>query len=70
MAWAVATRWLTFLGAALAAAGFASTNDLAKETISFDEPGPGLYAYTAERDLETWRALEGASPVKSTEANP
>lgn len=54
----------------MAAAGFASTNDLAKETISFDEPGPGLYAYTAERDLETWRALEGASPVKSTEANP
>jgi len=31
-------------------AGFASTNDLADKTISFDELGPGLYAYTAEGD--------------------
>ncbi|MBY0334076.1 MAG: MBL fold metallo-hydrolase [Acetobacteraceae bacterium] len=30
--------------------GFASTNDLADKTISFDELGPGLYAYTAEGD--------------------
>ena len=30
--------------------GFASTNDLAAKTISFDELGPGLYAYTAEGD--------------------
>jgi glyoxylase-like metal-dependent hydrolase (beta-lactamase superfamily II) len=31
-------------------AGFASTNDLAEKTVSFDELGPGLYAYTAEGD--------------------
>jgi glyoxylase-like metal-dependent hydrolase (beta-lactamase superfamily II) len=30
--------------------GFASTNDMAAKTISFDELGPGLYAYTAEGD--------------------
>ena len=30
--------------------GFASTNDLAEKTVSFDELGPGLYAYTAEGD--------------------
>jgi glyoxylase-like metal-dependent hydrolase (beta-lactamase superfamily II) len=30
--------------------GFASTNDLAPKTISFDELGPGLFAYTAEGD--------------------
>ena len=31
-------------------AGFASTNDLAEKVVSFDELGPGLYAYTAEGD--------------------
>ena len=31
-------------------AGFASTNDLAEKQVSFDELGPGLYAYTAEGD--------------------
>ncbi len=31
-------------------AGFASTNDLAEKTVSFDELAPGLYAYTAEGD--------------------
>jgi glyoxylase-like metal-dependent hydrolase (beta-lactamase superfamily II) len=30
--------------------GFASTHDLARKTISFDELGPGLYGYTAEGD--------------------
>ena len=30
--------------------GFASTNDLADKIVSFDELGPGLYAYTAEGD--------------------
>ncbi|MBL6453789.1 MBL fold metallo-hydrolase [Belnapia sp. T6] len=30
--------------------GFASTNDMAAKTVSFDELGPGLYAYTAEGD--------------------
>ena len=30
--------------------GFASTTDLAEKTISFDELGKGLYAYTAEGD--------------------
>jgi glyoxylase-like metal-dependent hydrolase (beta-lactamase superfamily II) len=30
--------------------GFASTNDLAEKKVSFDELGPGLYAYTAEGD--------------------
>jgi glyoxylase-like metal-dependent hydrolase (beta-lactamase superfamily II) len=30
--------------------GFASTNDLADKRISFDELGPGLFAYTAEGD--------------------
>ena len=30
--------------------GFASTNDLAEKRVSFDELGPGLYAYTAEGD--------------------
>jgi glyoxylase-like metal-dependent hydrolase (beta-lactamase superfamily II) len=30
--------------------GFASTKDLADKSISFDELGPGLYAYTAEGD--------------------
>lgn len=29
---------------------FASTNDLAEKNVSFDELGPGLYAYTAEGD--------------------
>ncbi len=31
-------------------AGFASTTDLADKVVSFDELGPGLYAYTAEGD--------------------
>jgi glyoxylase-like metal-dependent hydrolase (beta-lactamase superfamily II) len=31
-------------------AGFASTTDLADKHVSFDELGPGLYAYTAEGD--------------------
>lgn len=31
-------------------AGFASTTDLAEKIVSFDELGPGLYAYTAEGD--------------------
>lgn len=31
-------------------AGFASTNDMADKTVSFDELGAGLYAYTAEGD--------------------
>jgi glyoxylase-like metal-dependent hydrolase (beta-lactamase superfamily II) len=31
-------------------AGFASTTDLADKTVSFDELGTGLYAYTAEGD--------------------
>ena len=30
--------------------GFASTNDLAEKTISFDELAPGLFAWTAEGD--------------------
>jgi len=30
--------------------GFASTSDMAAKTVSFDEVGPGLYAYTAEGD--------------------
>jgi glyoxylase-like metal-dependent hydrolase (beta-lactamase superfamily II) len=30
--------------------GFASTNDLADKTVSFDELGPSLYGYTAEGD--------------------
>ena len=30
--------------------GFASANDLADKTVSFDELAPGLYAYTAEGD--------------------
>ena len=30
--------------------GFASTKDLADKKVSFDELGPGLYAYTAEGD--------------------
>ena len=31
-------------------AGFASTSDMAEKTVSFDELGAGLYAYTAEGD--------------------
>src|SRR6202008_2950135 len=30
--------------------GFASTTDTAEKKVSFDEVGPGLYAYTAEGD--------------------
>jgi len=30
--------------------GFASAHDLAEKTVSFDELGPGLFAYTAEGD--------------------
>ncbi len=30
--------------------GFASANDLADKTVSFDQIGPGLYGYTAEGD--------------------
>ena len=30
--------------------GFASTKDLTEKHVSFDELGPGLYAYTAEGD--------------------
>ncbi|MGL5115994.1 MAG: MBL fold metallo-hydrolase, partial [Beijerinckiaceae bacterium] len=33
--------------------GFASTQDLADKKISFDEIGPGLYAFTAEGDPNT-----------------
>ncbi len=33
--------------------GFASTGDLADKTVSFDEIGPGLYAFTAEGDPNT-----------------
>lgn len=32
------------------AKGFASADDLAEKKVSFDELGPGLYAYTAEGD--------------------
>ncbi len=32
------------------AKGFASTGDLGEKKVSFDELGPGLYAYTAEGD--------------------
>jgi glyoxylase-like metal-dependent hydrolase (beta-lactamase superfamily II) len=32
------------------AKGFASTGDLSEKKVSFDEIGPGLYAYTAEGD--------------------
>jgi glyoxylase-like metal-dependent hydrolase (beta-lactamase superfamily II) len=32
------------------AVGFASTGDLGEKKVSFDEIGPGLYAYTAEGD--------------------
>jgi glyoxylase-like metal-dependent hydrolase (beta-lactamase superfamily II) len=32
------------------AKGFASTQDLGEKKVSFDELGPGLYAYTAEGD--------------------
>ncbi|MBU6496917.1 MAG: MBL fold metallo-hydrolase [Rhodospirillales bacterium] len=35
------------------AKGFASTTDLAEKKISFDEVGPGLYAFTAEGDPNT-----------------
>ncbi|MGL4290690.1 MAG: MBL fold metallo-hydrolase [Phreatobacter sp.] len=34
-------------------ASFASTADTARKTISFDEIGPGLYAFTAEGDPNT-----------------
>jgi glyoxylase-like metal-dependent hydrolase (beta-lactamase superfamily II) len=34
----------------MTAKGFASANDLAEKTISFDEIGRGLYAFTAEGD--------------------
>ena len=30
--------------------GFASANDMAEKTVSFDELAPGLFAYTAEGD--------------------
>ncbi len=30
--------------------GFASSNDMAEKTVTFDELGPGLFAYTAEGD--------------------
>jgi glyoxylase-like metal-dependent hydrolase (beta-lactamase superfamily II) len=33
--------------------GFASTQDLADKKVSFDEIGPGLYAFTAEGDPNT-----------------
>ena len=33
--------------------GFASTTDTAEKKISFDEIGPGLYAFTAEGDPNT-----------------
>ena len=34
----------------MAAKGFASTEDLGEKKVSFDQIGPGLYAYTAEGD--------------------
>lgn len=34
----------------MAAKGFASTSDLTEKTVSFDQLGEGLYAYTAEGD--------------------
>jgi glyoxylase-like metal-dependent hydrolase (beta-lactamase superfamily II) len=37
-------------GAAMSAKGFASTADMTDKTVSFDEIGSGLFAYTAEGD--------------------
>ena len=34
----------------MSATKFASTGDVAEKTISFEEIGPGLYAFTAEGD--------------------
>ena len=45
-----ATRHSLFAGTETMATGFASTADTAEKKVSFDEVGPGLYAYTAEGD--------------------
>ncbi len=42
--WAVLTRWLTFLGAALATAGFAYTHFVAPPTTGTGDPAPALQA--------------------------
>jgi glyoxylase-like metal-dependent hydrolase (beta-lactamase superfamily II) len=37
----------------MTAKGFASTENTAEKKVSFDQIGPGLYAYTVERDPNT-----------------
>ncbi len=52
-------------------ASFASTNDLADKTISFDELGPGLYGYTAEGDPNSGVVIGDDSVlVVDTQATP
>ncbi|MEX0760742.1 MAG: MBL fold metallo-hydrolase, partial [Tistlia sp.] len=51
--------------------GFASQNDLAEKTVSFDELGEGLYAYTAEGDPNTGIVVGDDSVlVVDTQATP
>jgi glyoxylase-like metal-dependent hydrolase (beta-lactamase superfamily II) len=51
--------------------GFASTQDLAEKTISFEELGPGLYGYTAEGDPNSGVVIGDDSVlVVDTQATP
>lgn len=51
--------------------GFASTTDLADKTISFDEIGPGLFAFTAEGDPNTGVIVgDDAVMIVDTQATP
>src|SRR5215207_7529156 len=51
--------------------GFASSNDLAEKTVSFDELGPGLYGYTAEGDPNSGVVIgENSVLVVDAQATP
>ena len=51
--------------------GFASTTDTAEKTVSFDEIGPGLYAYTAEGDPNSGVIVgDDAAMIVDAQATP
>ena len=53
------------------AKAFASQEDLTEKTITFDELGPGLYAFTAEGDPNTGVVVGDSSVmVIDTQATP
>jgi glyoxylase-like metal-dependent hydrolase (beta-lactamase superfamily II) len=53
------------------ATGFASTGDMTEKTVSFDEVGPGLFAYTAEGDPNSGVIVgDDAAMIVDAQATP